>query len=123
MLRADSRALKGQKVADEARALLTAPSVYGQPCADLIATLYQAGQFNTEDLYAQLRLSGEYNATGQARRIVALLDGPERKPCKRLICRPWPSPRAWARARSNTRSTSSRWAAWPRPASSWRRWR
>ena len=74
-----SRALKGQKVAEEARALLTAPSVYGQPCADLIATLYQNGQFNTEDLYAQLRLSGEYNATGQARRIVALLDGPEKK--------------------------------------------
>ncbi|NYE63060.1 soluble lytic murein transglycosylase [Duganella sp. 1224] len=74
-----SRALKGQKVADEARALLTSPSVYGQPCADLIATLYQNGQFTTEDLYAQLRLSGEFNATGQARRIVALLDGPEKK--------------------------------------------
>ncbi|MYN42645.1 transglycosylase SLT domain-containing protein [Duganella sp. FT109W] len=73
-----SRALKGQKVADDARALLTAPSVYGQPCADLIATLYQSGQFTTEDLYAQLRLSGEFNATGQARRIVALLDGPEK---------------------------------------------
>ncbi len=74
-----SRALKGQKVADDARALLNAPSVYGQPCADLIATLYQNGQFNTEDLYEQLRLSGEHNATGQARRIVALLDGPEKK--------------------------------------------
>lgn len=74
-----SRALKGQKVADDARALLTAPSVYGEPCAGLIATLYQNGQFSTEDLYAQLRLSGEYNATGQARRIVALLDGPEKK--------------------------------------------
>ncbi|SHN68292.1 soluble lytic murein transglycosylase [Duganella sacchari] len=74
-----SRALKGQKVGDEARALLTAPNGYGQPCADLIATLYQNGQFNTEDLYAQLRLSGEYNATGQARRIVTLLDGPEKK--------------------------------------------
>jgi len=74
-----SRVLRGLKVADEARTLLTAPSVYGQPCADLIATLFQNGQFNTEDLYAQLRLSGEYNATGQARRIVALLDGPEKK--------------------------------------------
>lgn len=74
-----SRALRGQKVADEARALLTSPSVYGQPCADLIATLYQNGQFTTDDLYAQLRLAGEFNATGQARRIVALLDGPEKK--------------------------------------------
>ena len=74
-----SRALKGQKVADDARALLNAPSVYGQPCADLIATLYQNGQFNIDDLTTQLRLSGEFNATGQARRIVSLLDGPEKK--------------------------------------------
>jgi soluble lytic murein transglycosylase len=74
-----SRALKGQKVADEARVLLTAPNVYGEPCANLIATLYQNGQFNVDDLYAQLRLSGEYNATGQARRIVTLLDGPDKK--------------------------------------------
>lgn len=74
-----SRAIKGEKVADEARVLMNAPSVYGQPCADLIATLYQSGQFSTEDLYTQLRLSGEHNATGQARRIVALLDGPEKK--------------------------------------------
>ncbi|WP_445234086.1 transglycosylase SLT domain-containing protein [Duganella rhizosphaerae] len=74
-----SRALKGQKVASEARELLTAPNGYGEACAGLIATLYQAGQFNLDDLYAQLRLSGEYNATGQARRIVALLDGNEKK--------------------------------------------
>jgi len=74
-----SRALKGQKVAEEARNLLTAPNVYGESCAGLIATLYQGGQFDANDLYAQLRLSGEYNATGQARRIVALLDGPEKK--------------------------------------------
>ena len=74
-----SRALKGQKVAEEARALLTSPSAYGEPCALLIATLYQAGQFSIDDLYTQLRLSGEFNATGQARRIFALLDGNEKK--------------------------------------------
>ena len=74
-----SRALKGQKVAEEARALLTAPSVYGEPCAGLIATLYQGNQFDLAELMAQLRLSGEYNATGQGRRIAALLDGPEKK--------------------------------------------
>jgi len=74
-----SRALKGQKVAEEARTLLTSPNVYGEPCAALIATLYQSGQFGIEDLYEQLRLSGEFNATGQARRIVALLDGNEKK--------------------------------------------
>jgi soluble lytic murein transglycosylase len=74
-----SRALKGQRVTEEARNLLTAPSAYGEPCAGLIATLYQSRQFDADDLYAQLRLSGEFNATGQARRIVALLDGPEKK--------------------------------------------
>ncbi|MET0266513.1 MAG: transglycosylase SLT domain-containing protein [Duganella sp.] len=74
-----SRALKGQNVASEARALLVAPATYGEPCAGLIATLYQTRQFDAEDLYTQLRLSGEYNATGQVRRIVALLGGPEKK--------------------------------------------
>ncbi len=74
-----SRALKGHKVASDAREVLTAPNGYGEPCAGLIATLYAAGQFNTDDLYAQLRLSGEYNATGQARRIVALLNGNEKR--------------------------------------------
>lgn len=74
-----SRALKGQNVASDARALLIAPATYGEPCAGLIATLYQTRQFDAEDLYTQLRLSGEYNATGQARRIVALLGGSEKK--------------------------------------------
>jgi soluble lytic murein transglycosylase len=74
-----SRALRGQRVTEEARNLLTAPNGYGEPCAGLIATLYQSRQFDADDLYAQLRLSGEFNATGQARRIVALLDGPEKK--------------------------------------------
>ncbi|MFA9218103.1 MAG: transglycosylase SLT domain-containing protein [Sphingomonadaceae bacterium] len=74
-----SRALKGQKVADEARNLLLAPNGYGEPCAGLIATLYQSRQFDQADLLQQLRLSGEYNATGQGRRIVALLEGPEKK--------------------------------------------
>ena len=36
-----SRALKGHKVIEEARAVLTAPNGYGEPCAGLIATLYQ----------------------------------------------------------------------------------
>jgi len=74
-----SRALKGQKVIEEARALLTAPNVYGEPCAGLVATLYQNGQFDQSELMYQLRLSGEYDATGQGRRIVALLNGPEKK--------------------------------------------
>jgi soluble lytic murein transglycosylase len=60
-----SRALKGHKVASDAREVLTAPNGYGEPCA-LIATLYAAGQFNERPV-CTVRLSGEYNATGQAR--------------------------------------------------------
>jgi len=74
-----SRAIKGQNVASEARALLISPNGYGEPCAGLIGTLYQARQFDADDLYTQLRLSGEFNSTGQARRIVALLGGPDKK--------------------------------------------
>jgi soluble lytic murein transglycosylase len=74
-----SKALKGLKVADEARALLTAPNGYGEACAGLIATLFQAGQFSAEDVWAQVRLSGEFNATGQARRAILLLGGVDKK--------------------------------------------
>ena len=74
-----SRALKGLNVADEARALLTAPSGYGEACAGLIATLYQGGQFSADDVWAQVRLSGEFNATGQARRAILLLGGVDKK--------------------------------------------
>ncbi|WP_317203329.1 lytic transglycosylase domain-containing protein [Janthinobacterium sp.] len=70
-----SRVLKGQRVAAEARALLVAPSGYGEACGSLITALAQSGQFGAEDLWAQLRLSGETNATGPARRIMLLLGG------------------------------------------------
>jgi soluble lytic murein transglycosylase len=74
-----SKALKGLKVADEARALLTAPSGYGEACAGLIATLYQDGQFTADDVWTQVRLAGEFNATGQARRAILLLGGVDKK--------------------------------------------
>ncbi|MBC7857687.1 MAG: lytic transglycosylase domain-containing protein [Burkholderiaceae bacterium] len=72
-----SRVLKGQRVASEARGLLIAPNGYGEACAGLIGALAQSGQFDESDLLAQLRLAGEANATGQARRIMALLGGSE----------------------------------------------
>jgi soluble lytic murein transglycosylase len=68
-----SRAVKGEKVAADARALLLNPPGYGEACASLIATLAQAGQFDANDLLAQLRLAGEQHATGPARRAAALL--------------------------------------------------
>ena len=72
-----SRALKGEPVADEARALLQNPPAYGEGCATLIATLTQLRQFSHDDLAAQLRLAGEYRATGPARRLAALLGASE----------------------------------------------
>ena len=72
-----SRVLKGQKVAGEARVLLVAPSGYGDACAGLIAALARSGQFDANDLWAQVRLAGEFDATGQARRAAALLNASE----------------------------------------------
>jgi soluble lytic murein transglycosylase len=68
-----SRALKGQNVAREARALLVNPPGYGDPCAALVTQLAQSGQFTASDLLAQLRLAGEMDATGPARRTALLL--------------------------------------------------
>ncbi len=72
-----SRLAKGENVADDARALLTNPTGYGDPCNGLIASLALARQFDANDLLAQLRLAGEHRATGPARRIAALLGGSE----------------------------------------------
>jgi soluble lytic murein transglycosylase len=68
-----SRLAKGERVADEARALLLAPPAYGDACAALIAELAGSGQFTRADLLTQLRLAGEMHATGPARRTAALL--------------------------------------------------
>ncbi len=74
-----SRIQKRQRVASEARALLIAPATYGEACNELIVALAQSGQFDAEDLWFQLRLSGEFDATGPARRIAKLLDASETK--------------------------------------------
>jgi soluble lytic murein transglycosylase len=72
-----SRALKGERVSQDARALLINPAGYGEACALLIATLAQSRQFDSNDLLAQLRLAGETHATGPAKRTAALLGGSE----------------------------------------------
>ena len=72
-----SRALKGEKVAADARALLLNPPGYGEACSALVATLAASGQFDSSDLLAQLRLAGETHATGPARRTAALLGASE----------------------------------------------
>jgi soluble lytic murein transglycosylase len=68
-----SRAVKGQKVAEEARVLLDNPPLFGEACAALVAQLVQTGQFTQADLLTQLRLAGEMHATGPSRRTAILL--------------------------------------------------
>lgn len=68
-----ARASRGEAVAQEARALLLSPNNYGEACSALIAQLAQSRQFGEEDLLWQLRLAGEADATGPARRVAALL--------------------------------------------------
>lgn len=70
----NSRALKGQNVADEARALLVSPKDYGQGCSDLIATLAQNGQFTDADVWFQIRQAAENGNTTVARRASVLVD-------------------------------------------------
>lgn len=74
-----SRALKGQIVADEARALLMSPKDYGDGCQSLITTLVQAKQFSVDDVWAQIRLAAEANWSGVARRIGTSIDVPEKQ--------------------------------------------
>ena len=68
-----SRLAKGENVAADARLLLLQPTAYGDACSSLIASLVQAGQFSADDLLFQLRLAGEMDATGPARRTALLL--------------------------------------------------
>ncbi len=67
-----SKALKGGKVADEARALLTVPKNFGEGCLALISTLMENGQFDEDDLWAQIRLAAETGSTDFVRRLVPL---------------------------------------------------
>ncbi len=76
-----SKALKQQRVAVEARSLITSPKQYGDGCYQLINTLYEQGQFTDADLWAQMRIAAESSAMPLAKRLGKMLDIPE----KRLI--------------------------------------
>lgn len=84
-----SKAIKGSDVADDARNLLTSPKDYGEPCQALIATLAQSGQFGADDVWAQIRLSGESGQAPAARRLSALTEVSE-KDIEQAIERPAP---------------------------------
>jgi len=72
-----SAASKQQNVADDARALLTTPKKYGEGCQALIAALAKNGQFNADDIWAQVRLAAESGAGSMAQRIADLSGAPD----------------------------------------------
>lgn len=76
-----SKAVKQQRVAAEARALITSPKQYGDGCYQLINALYDQGQFTDADIWAQMRIAAEASAMPLAKRLGKMLNIPE----KRLI--------------------------------------
>jgi soluble lytic murein transglycosylase len=73
-----SKVAKGMNVGDSARALLTSPKDYGEACYSLISMLTQTGQFDTNDVWAQMRLAAENGATSAARHIGLLIDADDK---------------------------------------------
>ncbi|MDE2429087.1 MAG: lytic transglycosylase domain-containing protein [Burkholderiales bacterium] len=74
-----SKAIKKQKVASEARNLLTAPRDYGEGCYALVTYLSENGQFSSSDLWTQMRMAAENGALPLAQRLGKLLDLNEKK--------------------------------------------
>ncbi len=70
-----SRVSRGANVADDARALLVTPKGYGEACPALITMLVEAGQFNADDVWAQVRLAAEQGNAGLARQLAPLGGG------------------------------------------------
>ncbi|SDD21595.1 soluble lytic murein transglycosylase [Paraburkholderia lycopersici] len=73
----ESRAARGENVANDARALLVEPRYYGDGCVDLITALAIKGQFSNDDVWQQIRLAYEQNQTSTGAK---LLDGLAQRP-------------------------------------------
>ncbi|NML32002.1 lytic transglycosylase domain-containing protein [Paraburkholderia antibiotica] len=69
----ESRASRGENVADAARGLLVDPKWYGDGCVDLITVLGVNRQFSTDDLWRQIRLAYEQNYTSTGSKLVDAL--------------------------------------------------
>ncbi|WP_017920825.1 lytic transglycosylase domain-containing protein [Burkholderia gladioli] len=69
----ESRASRGENVADMARHLLVEPKNYGDACVDLISALAVNQQFSSDDVWTQARLAFEQNYTTTAGKIVDVL--------------------------------------------------
>jgi soluble lytic murein transglycosylase len=69
----ESRAARGENVADAARALLVEPKYYGDACVDLITALSVNQQFSSDDVWAQVRAAYEQNYTTLGGKLVDVL--------------------------------------------------
>ena len=69
----ESRASRGENVANDARALLTDPRYYGDGCVDLVTSLAMKGQFTSDDVWQQIRLAYEQNQTITGYRLLGAL--------------------------------------------------
>ena len=69
----ESRASRGENVADSARALLVEPRYYGDGCVDLVTALAARGQFTSDDVWQQIRLAYEQAAGSVGSKLVDAL--------------------------------------------------
>ncbi|MGF6779403.1 transglycosylase SLT domain-containing protein [Paraburkholderia sp. GAS334] len=69
----ESRAARGENVAEAARALLVDPKQYGDGCVDLITTLAINQQFSNDDVWQQIRVAYEQNYTNTGAKLVDAL--------------------------------------------------
>ncbi|MDE1181180.1 lytic transglycosylase domain-containing protein [Paraburkholderia sp.] len=69
----ESRASRGENVADAARALLVEPKWYGDGCVDLITSLAINQQFTTDDVWTLIRLAYEQNNTNTGAKLLDAL--------------------------------------------------
>jgi soluble lytic murein transglycosylase len=69
-----SKASRGVNVAADARALLNVPRDVGDGCIALVAQLLENGQFDSDDVWAQVRRAAETGSSDYVRRFAALAD-------------------------------------------------
>lgn len=67
-----SRALKGEDVAEKARALLDVPKKNSAACRELIAVLGQTGQFTPEDMWFQAQTALQGSTAATVKRLAVL---------------------------------------------------
>jgi soluble lytic murein transglycosylase len=74
-----SKAIKQQKVASEARTLLTSSRQYGEGCYALVSYLVEQQQFVDADVWVQIRIAAESSSITVAKKLAELLDVPEKR--------------------------------------------